>query len=132
MHPTICPKCAGRLEQVICAGIEVDRCLYCKGIWFDSFEAETLKAVKGSESLDIGNPETGTQLDQITRDVDCPRCDTKMTRMVDIDQHCIWYEKCLVCHGVWLDAGEFKKFKDNFNRPGILEQAKNVFRRKRH
>ena len=132
MNPTICPKCGGSLEQVVCAGIEVDRCLCCKGIWFDSLEAEKLKAIKGSESLlDIGDPKTGTQLDQITEFINCLRCGTRMTRMVDIDQHCIWYEKCPVCHGVWLDAGEFKNFKDNFKRPGILGQAKKMFRRKR-
>jgi Zn-finger nucleic acid-binding protein len=132
MNPTTnCPKCAGGLEQVFCAGIEVDRCLYCKGLWFDSLEAETLKMVKGSESLDIGNPETGSQLNKITKDVDCPRCAAKMIRMVDIDQHCIWYEKCPTCQGVWLDAGEFKNFKDNFQGQGILGQARKVFRRKR-
>ena len=128
---TICPKCGGSLEQVVCAGIEVDRCLYCKGLWFDSLEAETLKAVKGSESLDIGDPNTGSQLDKITEDMDCPRCEHRMTRMVDIDQHCIWYEKCPVCHGVWLDAGEFKNFKDNFKHQGIFGQARKVFKRKR-
>jgi Zn-finger nucleic acid-binding protein len=130
MNPTLCPKCAGSLEQVICAGIEVDRCLYCKGIWFDSLEAETLKAIQGSESLDIGSPETGSQFDRITEDVSCPRCEHQMTHMVDIDRHYIWYEKCLACQGVWLDAGEFKKFKDNFRRQGILGQATRVFRRK--
>ena len=131
MNPTTCPKCGGSLEQVICAGIEVDRCLYCKGIWFDSLEAEKLKAVKGSEHfLDIGDPATGSQLDKITKDINCLRCNAKMTRMVDIDQHCIWYEKCPACHGVWFDAGEFKNFKHNFNREGILNQAWKVFRRK--
>jgi Zn-finger nucleic acid-binding protein len=130
MNPTICPKCAGSLEQVVCGGIEVDRCLYCKGIWFDSLEAEKLKAVQGSESLDIGNPETGSQLDKITAEVDCPRCECRMTRMVDIDQYCIWYEKCPACNGVWLDAGEFTHFKDNFKRQGILGQVRKVFRRK--
>jgi Zn-finger nucleic acid-binding protein len=132
MNPTTCPKCRGNLEQVVCGDIEVDRCLYCKGIWFDSLEAEKLKAIKGSEILDIGDPETGSQLDKITGDIDCPRCEAKMIRMVDIDQHCIWYEKCSVCHGVWLDAGEFKNFKDNFKRQeGILGQVRKVFRRKR-
>ncbi|MCA1991041.1 MAG: zf-TFIIB domain-containing protein [Coleofasciculus sp. S288] len=131
MKLTICPKCGGRLEQVLCAGIEVDRCLYCKGMWFDSFEAETLKVVQGSESLDVGDPQTGDRLDKITGEVDCPRCDRQMIRMVDIDQHCIWYEKCPNCNGVWLDAGEFKKFKDNFKGQGILGQIRHVFKRKR-
>jgi len=128
---TICPKCAGSLEQVVCAGIEVDRCRYCKGIWFDSLEVETLKTVKGSESLDIGNLKISSNVDKITEHVDCPRCHRQMIRMVDIDQHCIWYEKCPACYGVWLDAGKFKNFKDNFNGQGIVGQAKKVFRRKR-
>ncbi len=131
MNPTNCPKCRSSLEQLSCAGIEVDRCIECKGIWFDSLEAETLKAVKGSESLDIGDPEIGSQLDQITKEVDCPRCGTRMFRMVDMDQYSIWYEKCPACHGVWLDAGEFKKFKDNFQGQGILAQARKIFRRRK-
>ena len=128
MNSTICPKCGGSLEPVVCAGIEVDRCLSCKGIWFDSLEAEQLKAIQGSESLDIGDPETGSQLDQLTRDIECPRCEVKMTRMVDIDLYCIWYETCPKCHGVWLDAGEFKKFKDNFKPKGFLGHIRQVFR----
>ena len=128
MNPTICPKCGENLENVVFAGIEVDRCLSCKGIWFDSFEAEQLKAISGSECLDIGDPETGSQLDRISSDIVCPRCEVKMNRMVDIDQYCIWYETCPVCHGVWLDAGEFKKFKDNFKPKGFLNRIRQVFR----
>ena len=126
-----CPKCGGILEQVICGGIEIDRCLYCKGMWFDSFEAEQLKVIQGSERLDIGDKETGSQLNQIVNDVECPRCQVKMTCMVDIDQYCIWYEICPVCRGVWLDAGEFRNFKDNFLRSeGLFRKARNIFRRK--
>jgi Zn-finger nucleic acid-binding protein len=128
MNPTVCPKCRGRLEPVVWHGIEVDRCLSCKGIWFDSLEAEQLKTIKGSESLDIGDQEIGSQLNQIIADVRCPRCKARMTRMVDIDQHCIWYEICPKCQGVWLDAGEFKKFKDNFKPKGVLDRFKQAFR----
>lgn len=127
----LCPKCSGRLEQIVCSGIEVDRCLYCRGLWFDSLEAETLKTVQGSESLDIGNPQMGNNFNKISEDIDCPRCNQKMIRMVDIDLHCIWYEKCPACYGVWLDAGEFKNFKDNFKGKGIVGQAKKFFKRKR-
>lgn len=131
MNLITCPKCGGHLQQVIWAGVEVDRCLCCKGIWFDSLEAETLKAVKGSENLDIGDPNMGSQLDQLTDELDCPRCDVKLIRMVDIDRHCIWYEQCPACYGVWLDAGEFRDFKENFKPKGILHKARNVFSKKR-
>jgi Zn-finger nucleic acid-binding protein len=117
------------LEQVVWAGIEVDRCLNCKGIWFDSEEAEQLKTIKGSESLDIGDQAIGDQINQLTNDIRCPRCkNVKMTRLVDIDEHCIWYEICPKCQGVWLDAGEFKNFKDNFKPKGVLNRFRQVFR----
>jgi uncharacterized protein len=105
-----CPKCQGSLETVTYADVEVERCTDCKGIWFDSLEAETLKKVKGSESIDIGDPKTGSKFDAIG-DINCPKCQTKMTKMVDSKQTHIWYEKCPVCYGIWFDAGEFKDFK---------------------
>ena len=30
-----CPKCQARLEPVQYAGVEVDRCVRCGGLWFD-------------------------------------------------------------------------------------------------
>ncbi|MGK7875212.1 MAG: zf-TFIIB domain-containing protein [Xenococcaceae cyanobacterium] len=131
MNPITCPKCGGNLEQVVHGGIEVDRCLNCAGIWFDSLEAEKLKAIKDSESVDIGNPQTSSHFDRIEGEIDCPRCHAKMIPMLDIDKYSIWYEKCPECHGVWFDAGEFKKFKRNFKPRGLLYGAIQVFRQKR-
>lgn len=124
-----CPKCQQSLEQIVYASIEVDRCLNCKGIWFDSLEADKLKTIQGSESLDIGDPQTGTEFNQSEGDINCPRCSAKMIRMVEIDQHCIWYEKCPACQGIWLDAGEFKDFKNNFKPKGIIKRFRNIFNR---
>src|SRR4028118_54848 len=106
-----CPKCQGSLEAVVYADIEVDRCTDCKGIWFDSLEAETLKKVKGAESIDIGDPKTGTKFDEIGN-ISCPKCKTHKTKMVDLKQTHLWYEKCPICYGIWFDAGEFKDFKE--------------------
>ncbi|MDY7014910.1 MAG: zf-TFIIB domain-containing protein [Cyanobacteriota bacterium] len=109
-----CPKCSEPLEQTTYAEIEVDRCMRCAGIWFDSLEAEMLKTIQGSESLDVGAIDTNSQLDARDRDLLCPRCRVPMLRMLDIDRHKIWYERCPKCQGMWLDAGEFKQFKQNF------------------
>lgn len=122
-----CPKCEGTLEPVVYSGIEVDRCTDCKGLWFDSLEAEQLKKVQGSEQIDIGNPEIGSDLNK-KGDVNCPKCDTLMTKMVDLKQSHIWYEKCPVCYGTWFDAGEFKDFKEE----GLLEVIKDMFAPKRN
>lgn len=106
-----CPKCQGTLESVVYSNIEVDRCTSCQGIWFDSQEAQELKKVQGSESIDTGDAATGKKFDSV-EDINCPKCQTKMTKMVDIDQPHIRYEKCPVCYGIWFDAGEFKDYKE--------------------
>ena len=145
MNMATCPKCSAHLKPVLYQEVEIDRCLHCGGIWFDSLEAETLKQMKGSESLDSGSLETSSPFDEVRgspvvarrslsdkvgREINCPRCYTAMMRMLDLDRYSIWYEKCSRCHGVWLDAGEFKKFKRNFTSKNLLHRAKDVFRKK--
>ncbi len=121
-----CPKCDGTLESVVYSGIEVDRCTNCKGIWFDSQEAQDLKKMPGSESIDIGDPATGEKFDEI-EDINCPKCQTKMTKMVDLKQTHIWYEKCPVCYGIWFDAGEFKDYKEE----NLADMFKGIFKQER-
>lgn len=99
------------MELVTFAGVEVDRCTDCKGIWFDSREHERLKATRGAEAIDTGDPRRGRENNEQKR-VLCPRCTTPMVRMVDAEQPHIWYEGCSVCGGVYFDAGEFRDYKE--------------------
>ena len=126
MNQIHCPKCQGNLEAVVYSGIQVERCTDCKGLWFDSMEAQELKEIKGSESIDIGDPQTGSKFDE-TGNINCPKCKTKMTKMVDLKQSHIWYEKCPVCYGIWFDAGEFKDYKEE----GVQDIFKGIFSRER-
>ncbi|MDB9313192.1 zf-TFIIB domain-containing protein [Spirulina sp. CS-785/01] len=121
---TKCPKCDGEIEQVDYANIEIDRCQDCHGLWFDGQEAEKLKEIDGSEILDDGNPDLGYYYSRNRTHIACPRCGTKMKRMLDIDRYSIWYEKCPNCQGMWLDAGEFKRFKSNFTQTGVTQKIK--------
>ncbi|ERN42462.1 hypothetical protein KR51_00007710 [Rubidibacter lacunae KORDI 51-2] len=123
-----CPKCGDRFEVVVFAEIEVDRCIGCGGLWFDCEEVEHLKLAAGSEAIDVGDPQCGRQLDRLASAVACPRCGDAMTRMLDMDAHAIWYERCCVCCGIWLDAGEFVKFKDNFLPQSAIARIRNWFR----
>jgi Zn-finger nucleic acid-binding protein len=77
--------------------------------------------------LDIGDQEIGSQLDHLTGDIQCPRCRTKMTRLVDIDQYCIWYEVCPKCQGVWLDAGEFTQLRTTSNLRAFSDTSVKCF-----
>lgn len=105
-----CPKCGHQMEPVVYEEIEVDRCTLCKGLWFDLMEHQRLKAVRGAESIDVGDPDVGALFNRDDR-ISCPRCAGPMIRMVDAEQPHIWYESCGACHGVFFDAGEFRDFK---------------------
>ena len=105
-----CPKCDHPMEKVKYEDSEVDRCTYCAGIWFGLLEAEHLKELKGSESIDIGEKIDGQHFDE-NRKIDCPVCHTPMISMADRDQPHIHFESCTVCYGVYFDATEFTDYK---------------------
>lgn len=109
--PVNCPKCDAEMPVIEYAGIAVNRCSGCNGLWFDLLEHELLKAVKGSEAIDSGDPKLGEKYNRIDR-IDCPVCKTQMIRMVDPSQPHIWYESCAHCYGVFFDAGEFRDYKE--------------------
>lgn len=106
-----CPKCLCPVESVTFAGITVERCSGCNGIWFDLMEREKLIKAQGSDVIDNGSPSVGEVHNQ-QGDYDCPKCLHRMSKMVDHQQPHIWYEKCPGCGGVYLDAGEFSDLKD--------------------
>ena len=117
-----CPKCKARMEQVVYEGIEVDRCTGCMGIWFDSREHEKLRDVPGSEQIDTGDATVGKKYNAVD-DIACPRCTSKLVRMVDAGQPHIWYESCAVCGGVFFDAGEYRDWKEYT----VLDWLKSIF-----
>ena len=105
-----CPKCISPMVKVIFADVEVDRCSNCQGLFFDEFKKADLQKMKGADAIDIGDAKVGRQFNKVDR-INCPRCSSRMIRMVDLDQPHIWFEHCTVCGGSFFDAGEFKDLK---------------------
>jgi Zn-finger nucleic acid-binding protein len=104
-----CPKCAHDMEEVSVGDIVIDRCVNCKGLWFDADEAHRLKQMPDSHKVDIGDPREGWRWDS-RAEIHCPRCGKKMEESGDPSQKHIWYEMCRE-HGIFMDAGEFTDFK---------------------
>ena len=102
----ICPKCQHEMETIEYAGIEVDRCRNCHGIWFDVGEDFSLRDEEAAAAIDTGDPDIGRETNTINR-YRCPRCDGGMLRMTDSRRKDIWYEECTACRGSFFDAGEF-------------------------
>lgn len=107
-----CPKCNAELITTPFGGVEFERCCDCHGLWFDMLEKEDLKAIKGSESIDIGDEEVGKRYNKNTK-IKCPKCSITMMPMIDKDQFHIHYEYCEKCHGTFFDAGEFRDLKEH-------------------
>ena len=81
-----CPKCHAPMEEYTLSAssgvVMVDRCTDCKGIWFDTGEAEHLKDKEMSDYIDDGDPEFGKQQNRIL-DINCPRCGAAMSHLDD-------------------------------------------------
>ena len=105
-----CPKCGSEFNTVTYEGIDVDRCSNCFGLWFDVLEKDDLQAMKGSESIDIG--EKSTNDNDHEQYLDCPKCKAAMIPMIDKDQFHIHFENCPICFGTFFDAGEFRDLKE--------------------
>jgi uncharacterized protein len=98
------------MEKVTFQEIEVDRCVKCRGMWFDALEHEKLKACAESEAIDDATAASRPKLSR-SKSLQCPVCHAQMIEMVDARQPHIHFESCKVCHGVFLDAGEFRDYK---------------------
>ena len=107
-----CPKCQARMEVVRFEDTEVDRCVRCGGLWFDRLEHELLQRRAGSEAIDTG-PTWQAAMHNAQERVFCPVDGAPMARMEDSVQRHIWVESCPVCHGTFLDAGEFTDLKEH-------------------
>lgn len=109
-----CPKCNGSMKEtkleVLHGQLKFDQCDNCKGMWFDSGEAEQLKEEWMADFIDRGDPAEGKRYNRI-RDIDCPRCGKRMEKLNDAKQKHIEYEACPE-HGIFLDAGEFTDYKN--------------------
>lgn len=105
-----CPKCRNLMEKVRFRDVEIDRCLVCRGLWFDILEHEDLKKLAGAASaVDTGSAAAGHSLDRMP-DVQCPTCHTRMIRLHDAHQTHLTFDQCEVCDGIFMDAGEFTDF----------------------
>ena len=121
-----CPKCRAAMETVVFERIEVNRCSACRGLFFDAREAHKLKAMPGSEAIDIGSAEQGRAQNANDR-IRCPRDTSPMLRIVDPKQPHIQLETCPVCQSMFFDAGEFADWK----KETLLDVVRGWFARPR-
>lgn len=103
-----CPKCENKMKTFVHAGIEIDQCIECGGIWFD--QGEYKKMLKVSDIEKLKKTDANPEFDK--KEGICPRCagNEKMTRLPSLNPS-IHIDKCRKCNGIWLDGGEFEELQ---------------------
>jgi Zn-finger nucleic acid-binding protein len=104
-----CPKCSTVLERFAAAGVELDHCPACGGIWLDRGELALLKLTAEPGELraieERGSGDRRVPPSSRTVKLPCPCCPGSMTAfsvggaILDI---------CPTCNGLWLDRGELE------------------------
>ena len=106
-----CPKCDGELESKTFKKVKIDECSKCGGMWF---EHDELKRAKDSADEDLRwldfdiFEEKEHKYSKKDSNRICPRDESKLETLTYSDSK-INIEVCPVCHGIWLDKGEFEK-----------------------
>jgi hypothetical protein len=104
-----CPVCKVPLIAVERDRIELDYCISCRGLWFDSGELELL-GEKLQMPLDpslLANECATTEKPR-----NCPRCAKSMIKCEVAAPRRIILDRCPVGEGFWFDAQELGAFVD--------------------
>jgi len=104
-----CPIDKEELKQAIFYGVEVDFCPTCLGLWFEEDELRLAKDKKdkGLRWLDFDLWKDIKKFKIFPGIRLCPFCRLPLYEIYYGDSRII-VDVCNLCHGIWLDRGEFK------------------------
>lgn len=119
-----CPNCESvELIEEKVEGVALDRCPQCRGMWLDVLELEQLLKADPRELLreDRAFKPTGGDED---RRLNCPHCQgTYLIKLNSLIRPGTILDSCTVCHGTWLDAGEYARLA----RSGLAGRLRSLF-----
>ncbi len=93
MTARTCPGCTAPMRPFPAGKVELDRCTFCSGLWFDGGELEALLGKKLPAKLD---PDVVTSR----------KCPADSISMQAAEVAGLRVEFCTKCFGVFLDDGE--------------------------
>jgi Zn-finger nucleic acid-binding protein len=91
--------------------IELDYCLQCSGVWFDSGELELLAAVLGAEGANLSYTELLTPHSAKVTEArrKCSICGRKMDKVWLGKEPKVLIDSCPLGDGLWFDSGELQQ-----------------------
>jgi Zn-finger nucleic acid-binding protein len=110
----LCPVCNEPLIALELKGVELDYCPSCHGMWLDAGELEQI-----AELAEVPAGPLSAALQKAVRGIRsrrrCPRCRRKMATAVVAGDPPVEIDRCLLGHGLWLDAGELRTLVSSFS-----------------
>jgi uncharacterized protein len=88
--------------------IELDFCLKCSGVWFDSGELDLLVSALKAEGADLSHDEllTPHEAKVTEKPRKCPICGRKMDKVWLGNTPRVLIDSCPIGDGIWFDGGE--------------------------
>ena len=122
-----CPRDKQEMIILELHGIELDYCVTCKGVWFDSEELELLI---GKLKLEDDSSFMSECSSCSEKPLKCPICRKKMQKVeFGKDSSKVIIDKCRNC-GLWFDGGEIIKLTQHLEKGGpgnVTEYIRDFF-----
>jgi Zn-finger nucleic acid-binding protein len=103
--------------------IELDFCLRCSGVWFDSGELDLLVAALKKEGADLSQGDLLTpqraKVSEAKRR--CPICRRKMDKVWIGKEPRVLIDSCPIGDGLWFDGGELGQVLHEMEKPGAKD-----------
>lgn len=113
-----CPQCDCDMSEVVVHGnpgslIQLDQCGQCGGIWCDKWELFPVRAEEADRLDPLNEARLRDALPLSQKTLYCPRCADALAVFADpILPKEIQLQRCRHCDGIWLNRGQFHRYKD--------------------
>ena len=104
----ICPVCKSALEAFESDGVTVDRCPFCRGIWFDPGELEAF--CSSGDPSQPNSPFSGAKFEPAQGRIRriCPSCETESLCFGNLAGYEVW--RCEDCRGFFVFSETIDQF----------------------
>lgn len=113
-----CPQCDRDMAEVVVRGnpgslIQLDQCATCGGIWCDKWELFPVDATEADRLDPLDENRLRDKVAPPQKTLYCPRCADEMHIFADpILPKDIQLMRCRHCDGIWLNRGQFHRYKN--------------------
>jgi len=114
--PRTCPACESPLSTAKLAGVRVDGCESCGGVWMDAGEVQKLASWPAALEA-VGRRFKGATVHLSLGKIGCPACGGALAPHEYSSLRGIELDRCQACGGLWLDAGEAQQIAARLLEP---------------